>query len=191
MRLAVVAAVATAAASAPRRVPPQPFAGYVFDAFSNDTYLEPVANASMQALAATGVRVVEIVVTQYLTTTAPHTDTNIHPVAALTPTDAALRAAIAHAHQLGIAVALKPHVDSLDGVWRGEIAFNTSALWNAWWSNYTAFITHYATLAADSNVEFFNVGTELDSTESQVAGWRATIAAVRAVFNGPLWYGCV
>jgi hypothetical protein len=56
--------------------------------------------------------------TQYVDTIA---DTLIHPVASGTPTDDAVRHAIATAKAAGMAVALKPHVDSLDGVWRGEI----------------------------------------------------------------------
>jgi hypothetical protein len=164
---------------------------------------------------------VEIMMTQYVDTIA---DTLIHPVAPKTPTDDAVRHAIATAQAAGMAVALKPHVDSLDGVWRGEIGTKyttrehgstgmewgrtrqrprhlrriralpplcAAQQWADWFSNYTAFVTHYAALAQDAGVAYFNVGTELDSTESHAAEWRAVIAAARAQFTaGPMWYGC-
>ena len=109
--------------------------------------------------------------------------------AAATPTDADVVHVVKQILARGMRAVLKPQVDSKDGVWRGEITFNTSAEWTMWFGNYTAFITHYAALAESAGAAYFNVGTELDATEGQAAEWRAVIAAVRGAFSGPLWYG--
>ena len=109
--------------------------------------------------------------------------------AAATPTDADVVHVVKQILARGMRAVLKPQVDSKDGVWRGEITFNTSAEWSMWFGNYTAFITHYAALAESAGAAYFNVGTELDATEGQAAEWRAVIAAVRGAFSGPLWYG--
>ena len=110
-----------------------------------------------------------------------------------TPTDAALRHAVASARAAGLQVAFKPHVDCLDGVWRANIGthYTTTAQWAAWWQSYTAYMLRAAALARDvGGVVGFNVGTELDGTHSHEAEWRALIAQVRAVLPGvPLWLG--
>lgn len=43
------------------------------------------------------------------------------------------------------------------------------------------FINYYAKAAYDNNAVYFNVGTELDATESQEDEWRAVISSVRAI----------
>lgn len=108
-----------------------------------------------------------------------------------TPTDESLRVSIAYAHRLGLKVMLKPHIDpwGSDEHWRGEIGPGFSpSQWRAWFASYRAFIVHYARLAADSGVEQFCVGCEYDGTVHREADWRAVVAAVRAVYPGPLTY---
>ncbi len=157
--------------------------GYVLTTYSAGTYSSPACDASISNMSSTGIQVVEVVVTQYMQTI---WDTRIAP-APNSPTDDDMRHVIAQIKAQGMRVALKPQVDSMDGVWRGEIQFNTTADWDAWFSNYTEFITHYAKLANTCGASYFNVGTELDSTELQVAAWRNVIADVRQEFDGPLW----
>jgi hypothetical protein len=61
---------------------------------------------------------------------------------------------------------------------------------------YTAYITHYATIAQEYGVELFSVGCELSaclngsgSNNAYVSNWTSTvIPAVRAVYSGPLTY---
>jgi hypothetical protein len=64
-----------------------------------------------------------------------------------TPTDGSLRHAIAEAKALGLAVVIKPHVEVLDGTFRGAIA---PASVSAWFSAYRDFLQHYADLARTS-----------------------------------------
>ena len=70
-----------------------------------------------------------------------------------TVTDREVRAEIARAHSLGLKVCLKPVVNCADGTWRAHINFfdvdvPPEPKWSDWWKSYTAFITHYAAIAA-------------------------------------------
>ena len=73
---------------------------------------------------------------------------------------------------------LKPHVDMYDGQWRGYIGneYSSDSQWQSWWQSYTEFITYYAKLADENDTIYFNVGTELDATESNEAEWRSVIS---------------
>ena len=169
---------------------PPPSRGAVFFSWDSTQYDTPTSRASLAALRATGAEWIEIGVTWYVT----NTTNDAHPVpTSNTPTDASLLAAIADARALGFRVALKPHIDSLDGVWRAHIgtAFD-AALWAAWWPAYTAFLLHYTALcvSAPGSIDFINVGTELDGTAAQDSEWRAAILHVRTAAPGvPLAYG--
>ena len=82
---------------------------------------------------------------------------------------------------------LKPHVDAINGQWRGD--FNPSNL-DAWFQSYTQFIVRYAQIAQEESVEAFVMGTEF-RTISGAANrnrWLAVITAVRNVYSGTLTY---
>jgi len=102
-----------------------------------------------------------------------------------TPTDSSLRHAIATAKRLRLAVVLKPHVEVLDGTFRGAIE-PTSV--SAWFVAYRAFVHHYANLARTSRARLFVVGTELTSMSRYSAEWRKVIAGTRARFPGRLTF---
>lgn len=108
----------------------------------------------------------------------------IHP-AGKGPDDRSVRRAVALAHQQGLKVLLKPHVDVLDGTDRSNIQPTDRA---AWFKSYTVFIAHYAQLAGELKVDEFAVGTELASMSSDRAGWAGAIKAVRDRYSGPLVY---
>jgi hypothetical protein len=113
-----------------------------------------------------------------------------------TATDDELRHVIHRAHDLGLKVMLKPHVDLLDlensSSGRFAISFGADeTAWDAWFNSYTVFITHYATLAQENGVEYFTVGTELWGTVHRAQQWRDVIRAVRAVYEGPLTYAAL
>ena len=115
------------------------------------------------------------------------TDSVIAPLDLKTPTDETVIQAIRELRAAGVDVMLKPHVDVLDGTWRGAIR---PADAEAWFASYTAFIVHYARLAQQSGVEMLCIGTELATmTDARhAARWAAVIAAVRAAYGGPLTY---
>jgi hypothetical protein len=108
-----------------------------------------------------------------------------------TPPDAAVERIIRHAHELGLKVMMKPHVDLANDSqhYRGEIGPDfTAADWAAWFASYRPFILHYAGMAARTGCELYCVGCELGTTAVQAEAWREIIAAVRGLYAGPLTY---
>ena len=103
--------------------------------------------------------------------------------------DERMRREVAHAHALGLKVALKPHLWIRDGQWQGALVFANEAAWRAWWKSYRAFILRYAALAERDGYDMLVIGTELKSaTACDPECWRALIAELRAVYHGPLTY---
>ena len=166
------------------------FDGFVLTSYREGGFSTADAALAVANAAATNIRVVEIMSTWYVDNVV--NSTTISPRASLSPSDADVLAAIDNAQRNGLDVALKPHIDSLDGVWRANIGthFTTDAQWAAFFESYTAFILTFAALARSRNVLLFNVGTELDGTHGREAEWRTVIAAVREALPGAaLWLG--
>ena len=167
--------------------------GFCYTTYSNGTYSSNASTAALSLIASpsVGVRSVQIMATYFVANSV--NATFIHATGA-SPSDADVAAAIRDALSAGLTPILKPHIDCLDGVWRANIGtgFTSEAQWVDWFSNYTAFITHFAGLAtAHGATAAFNVGTELDGTHHREADWRRVIAAVRAVLppSTALWLG--
>ena len=115
------------------------------------------------------------------------TASEIRPVEGLTHTDTEVIALIDSLQQRNVEVLLKPHVDVLDGTWRGLIQPQNVDLWFA---EYRAFITHYARIARDHDVGIFAIGTELESLSGSehLGSWLEVIGEVRAIYDGSLTY---
>lgn len=114
-----------------------------------------------------------------------------------TPTDAEVENYIERLHEKGIRVMLKPMVECLDSSWRGRITFPDGDqqiqgvsvdYWSRWFESHTASLVHYGQMAQRTGVELFCVGCELDGTQRKTEHWREAIAALRAVYAGPLTY---
>ena len=69
--------------------------------------------------------------------------------------------------------------------WRGQINPDD---WNDWWEDYENLVMHYAWQAEAHQVEMFMIGSELLSTESNDARWRALIQRVRGAYHGKVCY---
>lgn len=167
--------------------PPSGFAfnGVNYVSWWHDEYTYPAAQASLDALAATGADWAGVLVTWYM----PHRKANqVAPLVLKTPTDAALAQAIAGLHARKVKVMLKPHIDVVDGTWRGLI---TPASKGQWFERYEAFLLCYASLAEAHGVEMLSIGTELKalSGPADTAYWRELIARVRSIYSGWLTYG--
>jgi hypothetical protein len=178
---------ATPAPSPTSATAPSPFA---FEALTHvswwhDGYSGSDAQDARRALVASHAHWVGLLATWYMDTR----DSNgITPDPLQTPTDDTVTQTIQELHSLGFKVMLKPHVDVKDGSWRGTIHPSDTSLW---FSNYDAFLNHYAGIAHATSVELLNVGTELATmSDSRNAGaWTEVIGHVRATFPGPLTYG--
>ena len=95
---------------------------------------------------------------------------------------------IEEAHALGLKVCIKPHLAYWGSgfSWRGDIAFDSEEEWARFWGDYSDWILRLA--AACSEADAFVIGTELDKTLHDEARWRALIASVRKVYDGPITY---
>jgi hypothetical protein len=102
-------------------------------------------------------------------------------------TDEGIVATTRWAHARGIRVLLKPHIWTRSG-WSGSIAMKNEADWAQWFTQYRAFILHYADLAEQSGAEALAVGTELGGTTKREREWRSIIADVRRHYRGTLVY---
>jgi hypothetical protein len=157
-------------------------------------YQRPSADLSLQRLSTTGADWVALVVTGHQDGPAATTINRLHDPS---PTDADLIHVIQNAHNLGLKVMLKPHLDLPNeretGIWRGYIGteFSKESEWTAWFAAYTEFIVHYATLAQRHGADQFCVGTELMGTSHREEDWRRVVAAVRDVYDGPLVYAAL
>lgn len=114
--------------------------------------------------------------------------TLIYPSGIKTPTDADIEYIIGRAKGFGMRTVLKPHVDPLDGDWRGYIEFTTEAEWADWFSNYRNFILHYAQIAEEKGVDMLVIGTELEGTVHRPE-WNGIISDIRAAYSGEITYG--
>ncbi len=160
--------------------------GIAYVSWWHGEYQNATADLSLENLADTGANWMSLLTTQYqetISSTTIFTKDN-------SPTDADLEHVIEKAHELGLKVMLKPHLDVNSGAWRGEIGktFTTTEQWDAWFLAYTDFITHYATLAQDLGVDQFCVGTELLATEAQSISWRSVISAGTEIYTGSITY---
>ena len=177
---------ATAAAAPPL------MKGAVLACYARGCYSTPASAAVVREMAATGITHVELMATYYVANTV--NATAIFADAAKSQSDDDVLAAIAALRASNITVSLKPHIDSLDGVWRANIGtgFTSEAQWDEWFENYTSFVLHFCALAVRGGASGgFNVGTELDGTHAREAQWRALIASARAALppGTPLWLG--
>jgi hypothetical protein len=171
------------ASQAPEEVPEATFlTGFNLTAYTPDGYSGPEVEADLARLKELGSTAVVLVPTWYMA----RSDSNrIEPDPRKTPDDAGLQTLISLARQAGLEVVLKPHVDVLDGSFRGDIQPSDRA---AWFTSYARFIGHYADIAAGSEASVFSVGTELKSLSGDTEAWNVIIEAVRSRFGGELTY---
>ncbi len=161
------------------------FRGITHVSWSAGEYSTQAGKDSQDALAAAGYGWAGVLVTWYQ---ANATSTTIQP-ANNTPSDTDVIAAINELKGKGLHVMLKPHVDALDGVWRGTFDPGASNM-DAWFASYTTFITQYARLAQAHGVDMLCIGTEfakLTGSANQTR-WANVISAIRSNYSGPLTY---
>ena len=99
---------------------------------------------------------------------------------------------VSDAHARGVKVMIKCHLWSREfgqgQEWHGTIRMKDEAQWAEFFANYTAYVVAEATVAQASGADALCIGVEMKSTSGREADWRKLIAAVRAVYGGPLTY---
>jgi hypothetical protein len=109
-------------------------------------------------------------------------------------TDAEIRRAIQLARDNKLKVILKPVVNVYDGTWRAWIKFDdlpgvkNMTKWDMWWSDFRAFLLHYAKIAEETKCEMFCLGCEMESTEEFEIRWRSLITEIRQIYGGTITY---
>ncbi|MEK6544572.1 MAG: hypothetical protein AABZ44_09085 [Elusimicrobiota bacterium] len=151
--------------------------------WSRDGYGQDTAKGEIVKISQTGAGWVSLVPSWYMTK-----DTDIEIIAeARTPSDEALLAAAANAKANGLRVALKPHIDTQNGKFRGYIRPTDE---REWFKNYWRLLRHYARLAKAMDADLLIVGTELYSMtrKRHTYLWKAMIADLRQIYAGPMTY---
>jgi len=146
-------------------------------------YGEPTFAASLGDIAATGAEWVTLVPTWYQSD--PESSALFAERPGRTSTDEALVVAIDGAQALGLQVMLKPHLDLVDGGYRGMIE---PASVEEWFDSYREVLLGYARLAQMHDVAQLVVGTELAGVSGETERWRDLIADVRQEFSGVVTY---
>lgn len=105
-----------------------------------------------------------------------------------TPSDELLIYTVQEAHNLGLKVMIKPHLDIEGGSWRANLDPSDKV---TFFQNYSNMILHYADIAAATNAEQLSVGAELyklSTNPHNESYWRDLIAKIRPRYNGSLTY---
>lgn len=114
---------------------------------------------------------------------------------ACTPADDEIIRAIEAIHARGMACQLRPMIEGFDGRGRMQVWFardgeripgKRSERWARWFETNTARSVHYARIAERTGCEHYGLDSELDLTVGRHGEWRALLAAVRAVYHGPV-----
>jgi hypothetical protein len=153
--------------------------GFALPSWQEGGYDAPSLELSLREIKALGATWVQLNPTWYQLTL------NANEILRTTETvsDTGVERAIQLAHQRGLKVFLKPHLNAQGG--SNKILPDDR---QAWFTSYTAFITHYASMAQRQGVEQFAIGTELSSITDDRAAWLRVIEAVRNSYHGPLVY---
>lgn len=106
----------------------------------------------------------------------------------ITITDADLELAIRRAKQSGMNVVLEPKVwcPECDNHWRGYLDPEDR---DQFFTEYTAFIAHYAAIAQRAGVDILFIGSEMSLVQNETEKWREVARRARAVYSGTLTYG--
>jgi len=100
--------------------------------------------------------------------------------------NAELRAAIRDAHELGLAVLVKPHI-WVPQSWAGAVAMRSDQDWDQWFANYQRELVRIARIADEEKAEALAIGTELSQSTLRPQ-WNDVIGQARGAFSGRLLY---
>lgn len=163
--------------------------GMCYVTWSKDAYASNNSVESLRVVKGLGSTWVAIIPTWYQDKCSTN---RIYPTES-TPSDASVKFIIEKAHEMGMKVMLKPHLDVIDtseGGFRGEIMCGTDPEWEVWFNNYRDFIVHYAKMAQATKCEMLCIGTELTSIATiKEDKWKTiVIPPIKSAYKGPLTY---
>ncbi len=157
-------------------------------------YRGPVGVREAERICETGVSWVALIVT---VVQERYSSTRMFSDFHYTPADGELAEVVAKFKRHNIKIMLKPMIECLDSIWRGNIRFPAKQMmiqgievdyWGEWFAHYADMIGHYAALAEELKLDLFCVGCELMGVEPEEAHWPAVIRRVRENYKGPITY---
>lgn len=151
-------------------------------AYAADDLAAGGTDAALAALKARGATEVTVVVTWYMQ---DKRSSEIRPEPGKSASDVSVLYAMRTAQAMGLTVSLKPHVDVLDGTFRGAIEPEDE---QAWFDSYTDFVLRTADTAERVGADRFVVGTELTSMADDEERFRAVIDRARSAYTGTMTY---
>ncbi len=181
----VALAVGTGSGDSSRPEPPLPpdwIRGANLTAYAADDLAASGTDRALAALKARGATAATVVVTWYMDDAR---SSAVRPEPGKSASDASVLYALRTAQALGLTASLKPHVDVLDGSFRGAI---DPADRRAWFASYTEFVLWTARIAERVGAERYVVGTELTSMARDEKRFRAVVDRARSVYSGPVTY---
>ena len=181
--MVVVAAGGIALALGPERRLPSDFQRAVsLTGYSRDEYATDDAREALRDAADLGAEWVTITPAWYQRGIHAH---SIRPHPERTPSAESVEGIIREARELHMEVTLKPHLNTLRGGYRGEIAPDDV---ERWFGAYARMLRFYADMAEETGASQLVIGTELEGVSGQTRRWRRLIEGVRARFRGRLTY---
>ena len=161
---------------------PLEFRGITIASWSRTEYQQPETSSQVGMISATGANFLSILVTAYQSSTSSN---SIRLSDSRTPSDFALERCAQMAMNNGLNVVFKPHVNTDDGTWSGNIMPDDP---EQWFGTYREFVLAQASLAEETGSSLFMVGTELGRTMVFETEWRELISEIRDIFSGELVY---
>lgn len=163
-------------------VPADWIRGANLTAYASEDLAASGTDSALAALQARGATEVTVVVTWYMQ---GKRSSEIRPEPGKSASDVSVLYAMRTAQAMGLKVSLKPHVDVLDGSFRGEIEPEDE---QRWFDSYSDFVLQTAEVAERVSAERYVVGTELTSMADDEERFRAVIARARSAYTGTMTY---
>lgn len=181
--MVVVAAGGVALALGQERRLPSGFERSIsFTAYNRDDYATDEAERALGETVDLGAESVTLTPAWFQASLHSH---RIAPDPSRTPSAESVAQIIERARDLRLEVTLKPHLDSREGTYRGDIRPDDV---DAWFASYGRMLRFYADLAEREGVRRLVVGTELAGVSGHTRRWRRLIAQARKRFSGRLTY---
>lgn len=173
---------------------------FVGDRYCSEvSFNDPLAIESLTNLRNTGVNYIALVVTEYQDKA---DSTEIYPIyenyintpyyTHKTESIEGIKTIVNKAHQLGMRVMMKPHIDlakesNYHIIWRGDIGnFPNEMDYEKWFSSYEKMIIKYAKLSEELKCEMLSISCELVNMNDREKEWRNIIKKIREVYHGKL-----
>src|SRR5260221_5849063 len=150
--------------------------------WSPQGYTRATSDNALKAIVSVGASHVAIIVTGYQLS---QSSNRIQLDTSRTPTLESVRYALGSAAAFGLKVVVKPHVDLVDGTWRGHIIPSDPP---KWFESYKEFLFPLVALAESVHAAQFVIGTELAGTIGHNDLWKAIIQFVRSRYHGEITY---